>query len=185
MAIVPEMLASAASLAKRAPLPVAVDTQTLRVVTKAQTAQLDLAGVHGARVYFIRNGDRIKIGYTTNLRNRLDALCLRPDAVLLLLEGGKLLEGSLHRHFAQHRVPNTEWFRYVEEIKTYISMKLNGIPIPASRSGHIDETKAQEAVRIAGFHAGPKGEVLVSREGLLQAIRRTRATARVSTSPTS
>jgi hypothetical protein len=170
MAIVPEMLASAASLARRTPIPVARDTETQRAVSRAQVAGLDLTGVHGARVYFVRNGDRVKIGYSTNLRGRLDALYLRPDAVLLLLVGGKDLEGALHRHFAGYRVPNTEWFRYTKEIKAYISGKLDGHAAYAINGVYLDEAEAMKSVAAADFRAGAEGEVVVSRNALLRVI---------------
>lgn len=170
MAIVPEMLASAVSLARRAQLPAERDSETRRVASRARVAGIDLNGVHGARVYFVRNGDRVKIGYTTNLRGRLDALCLRTDAVLLLLEGGKDLERALHRHFAEHRVPNTEWFRYTEEIKTYISQKLNRHEAAESKGLRVNETEALRSVVVADFRAGRSGELVVSREALLSVI---------------
>lgn len=170
MAIVPEMLASAVSLARRAQLPVERDSETQRVASRARVAGIDLNGVHGARVYFVRNGDRVKIGYTTNLRGRLDALCLRAEAVLLLLEGGKDLERALHRHFAGHRVPNTEWFRYTQEIKAYISEKLNRHEIAATKGPRIDEAEAARSVVAADFRAGRSGELAVSREALFGVI---------------
>jgi hypothetical protein len=170
MAIVPEMLASAASLAQRAPVPVARDTVTHRAASGARVAGIDLTGTHGARVYFVRNGDRVKIGYTTNLRSRLDALCLRTDAVLLLLGGGKDLEGALHRYFAEHRVPNTEWFRYAPEIKAYISEKLDAHEASAADGRRIDEDEVKRSVAAADFRSGPSGELVVAREALLSMI---------------
>src|SRR5690348_15631784 len=161
MAIVPEMLASAASFARRAQLPVERDSETHRAVSRARVAGIDLNGVHGARVYFVRNGDRVKIGYTTNLRGRLDALCLRAEAVLLLLEGGKDLESALHRYFAGHRVPNTEWFRYTGEIKTYISERLDRHTAAAPKGPRINESEALKSVAAANFVSGPLGELVV------------------------
>lgn len=170
MAIVPEMLASAASLARRAPAPVARDTATHRAASGARVAGIDLTGVHGARVYFMRNGDRVKIGYTTNLRSRLDALCLRSEAVLLLLEGGKDLEAAFHRYFTEHRVPNTEWFRYATEIKAYISEKLDAHEAAAADGRRIDEAEAKRSVASADFRSGQSGELVVAREELLSMI---------------
>ncbi|MEV8353181.1 GIY-YIG nuclease family protein [Streptomyces niveus] len=173
MEVVPQMLASAASLAKRIPLPEARDSATHRLVTRSRLAPVELTGVHGPRVYFMRNGDRIKIGYTTNLRDRLAALCLRSDSVLLILQGGRDLEGALHRYFSKHRVPGTEWFLYAGRIHEYVENMVSGrtpsdgfAPRPA---GYSPEEAASSVVD-AGFQSGSEGEVIVSRDALLQVV---------------
>jgi hypothetical protein len=157
VAIVPEMLASVLSMPKRAPVPEVRDAATSRLAAKAKTVGLDLSGGHGDRVYFVRNGDRVKIGYTTNLRGRLGALCLRPDAVLLLLQGGKGLEAALHRYFSAYRIATTEWFRYTGEIERYVARKAEGRPVPSILAG--------------GSVDGEACESLASRDALLAAIR--------------
>lgn len=80
-----------------------------------------LSGVHDSVVYFIANGGRVKIGYTTNLKSRLSALALRSDSVLLTLQGGPELERALHARFAAYRNGNTEWFELSPEIFRYAS----------------------------------------------------------------
>lgn len=70
------------------------------------------AGKHKPLVYFIRNGNRVKIGTTTELKRRIRTLALRPENVVLLLDGGQQLERELHRKFAGLRIGNTEWFAY-------------------------------------------------------------------------
>lgn len=82
-----------------------------------------LHGVHDSVVYFIANGGRVKIGYTTNLKSRLSALALRRDAVLLTLQGGPELERALHARFTQYRNGNTEWFELSPEIFHYASAR--------------------------------------------------------------
>jgi hypothetical protein len=152
VAIVPEMLASVLSMPKRTPVPEICDAASSRLVAKAKPVGLDLSGAHGDRVYFVRNGDRIKIGYTTNLRGRLGALCQRPDSVLLLLQGGNGLEAALHRYFSAHRIGSTEWFRYAGEIEKYIARKTDSVLSPATD--------------------GDTHESLTSRDALLAAIRK-------------
>lgn len=173
MAIVPQMLDSAASLAKRDPLPQVHDEALHRLVTRPRRAPLDLTGVHGPRVYFMRNGDRIKIGYTTNLRARLAALCLRSDSVLLLLQGGRDLESALHRYLSEHRMPDTEWFLYAERIHNYIGTMASGHTLPDGPATHplgYSPEEATSAVADAGFQTGPEGEAVVSRDTLLRVI---------------
>lgn len=67
---------------------------------------------HQPLVYFLRNGNRIKIGTTTELKRRIRTLALRPENVVLLLDGGQQLERELHRKFTGLRIGDTEWFAY-------------------------------------------------------------------------
>jgi hypothetical protein len=58
-------------------------------------------------VYFIRFGDRIKIGYSANLERRLQTI--PHDEVLLTIPGASTAEANLHRTFAADRITG-EWF---------------------------------------------------------------------------
>jgi len=73
--------------------------------------------VHDPLVYFIRNGTRIKIGWTTNLKARLSSLALPATAVALTVAGGPEQEAILHQRFARARV---EWFEAAPEIEAFI-----------------------------------------------------------------
>lgn len=75
---------------------------------------------HKPLVYFLRNGNRIKIGTTTQLKQRIRRLSLRPENVVLLLDGGQRLERELHDKFASQRVGNTEWFTYQDAVLAYV-----------------------------------------------------------------
>jgi hypothetical protein len=79
-----------------------------------------LAGPHEEAVYFLRNGDRVKIGYSSNLRLRITALSLRPRDAMLLLAGDKMLERALHRHFHRQRVFLTEWFDLAGSLQRFL-----------------------------------------------------------------
>ncbi|GAB2646229.1 hypothetical protein GCM10027169_12990 [Gordonia jinhuaensis] len=65
-------------------------------------------GAHDAVVYYIRFGNRIKIGYSTNLAQRLRVI--PHDEVLATEHGGAALERIRHTQFAAERV-NGEWFK--------------------------------------------------------------------------
>jgi hypothetical protein len=78
-------------------------------------------GQHAPVVYFIRNGNRIKIGTTTDLYQRVRRLALRTDHVALILPGSRDTERSLHRRFAALRVGNTEWFRDQAPLSDFIT----------------------------------------------------------------
>lgn len=75
---------------------------------------------HAPVVYFLRNGTRVKIGTTRNLRPRIARLALRPDNVIRVEHGGQDYEQSLHARFDEHRVGNTEWFELRGELAAYV-----------------------------------------------------------------
>lgn len=77
-------------------------------------------GKHAPMVYFLRNGNRIKIGTTTHLRRRVRALALRDGNLALVLHGGAALERDLHQQFADLRIDNTEWFRSTKAMNAFI-----------------------------------------------------------------
>lgn len=82
---------------------------------------------HQSLVYFIRNGNRIKIGTTTDLRRRIRNLALRPENVVLLEVGGRDREREFHQRFAKYRDGNTEWFRDLGELSNYITERIEEI----------------------------------------------------------
>lgn len=68
-------------------------------------------------VYYLKFGDRIKIGFSTNLDNRLVAL---PHDELLATEpGGRLLEARRHLQFKEHRITG-EWFKPAPDLLAHI-----------------------------------------------------------------
>lgn len=81
-------------------------------------------------VYYIRFGDRIKIGTTKNLLNRLVAIPY--DEVLAIEPGGFGLESLRHKDFGAHRI-NGEWFNNSPEILAHINLvrAVHGMPLAA------------------------------------------------------
>lgn len=75
---------------------------------------------HAPVVYFLRNGTRVKIGTSRNLRPRIARLALRPDNVMRVEHGGQDYEQSLHARFDEYRVGNTEWFELRGELAAYL-----------------------------------------------------------------
>jgi hypothetical protein len=78
------------------------------------------AGKHAPLVYFIRNGNRMKIGTTTDLKRRIRTLALRESNVALLVDGDQRRERAYHKQFAKHRVGTTEWFAYEGTLADYV-----------------------------------------------------------------
>jgi hypothetical protein len=75
---------------------------------------------HEPLVYVIRNGNRVKIGTTTNLSQRIKHLSLRQKDLLLTLDGGPELERDLHQRFQDYRAGTSEWFDFVPEIRDFV-----------------------------------------------------------------
>src|SRR5690242_15358709 len=62
-------------------------------------------------VYFIRHGDRIKIGWTSNLKQRMANL--PHDEILGTVPGTMADEKRCHHAFAHLRANGREWFREI------------------------------------------------------------------------
>jgi hypothetical protein len=69
-------------------------------------------------VYFIRFGQRVKIGFTTNWRRRLSALPY--DEILALMPGTMLDEKRCHAAFAHLRDVG-EWFRVAPDLLAFVA----------------------------------------------------------------
>jgi hypothetical protein len=76
---------------------------------------------HSPLVYFIRNGNRLKIGTSTELKRRIRTLALRAENVVLLVNGGQDIERAFHRQFADLRIGNTEWFAYEGALVDFVT----------------------------------------------------------------
>jgi hypothetical protein len=64
-----------------------------------------LAGeTHAPVVYFARMGDKVKIGTTTNLKQRMSSFYKDLSDVLVVVPGGKDVEAAYHKRFASSRV---------------------------------------------------------------------------------
>lgn len=73
-------------------------------------------------VYFIRSGDLIKIGYTSDLEERKRNLQVSNPTIIEVLKtipGGYPEEQQLHKRFA-HLNKTGEWFYAVQELTDFI-----------------------------------------------------------------
>lgn len=71
-------------------------------------------------VYYLRIGDRVKIGHTTNLFNRLASYPPNTE-ILLIRRGTRELERREHIRFSEHRTDGREWFHANERVLQMIS----------------------------------------------------------------
>jgi hypothetical protein len=80
------------------------DQRAERRAEKAERDRLHAeATAAQSQVYYLRIGDHVKIGYTSNLTRRLQELRLHPSAVLAAEPGGQQLERQRHLLFAAER----------------------------------------------------------------------------------
>lgn len=86
-------------------------SEPLRWANWQEAAQL------GPLVYYMRVGDRIKIGFTTNLRNRIAVI--GPEEVMAVELGGREVEQERHRQF-RHLHSHLEWFRYEHDLVDHV-----------------------------------------------------------------
>lgn len=102
-----------------------------RAVVNAENAKLD-EELHKARqaersvVYYVRIGEVIKIGFTSNLKQRMSALRTSRDNVLATEPGGKDLESKRHKQFKSIRIglredftPTLALIRHIEAVRDF------------------------------------------------------------------
>lgn len=82
-------------------------------------------------VYYVRIHDRVKIGYTGNLKQRLSGLRVDPDALLATEPGGREQEAIRHAQFADERYGKREDFNPSRRLLEHIAQvkTLHGDPV--------------------------------------------------------
>jgi hypothetical protein len=76
-------------------------------------------------VYYLRFGDRIKIGTSVNPRQRFAAIW--HDEVLAFERGDRVLERRRHEQFASERFDRTEWFTASDDLLAHIDIVAGGV----------------------------------------------------------
>lgn len=84
-------------------------------------------------VYYLRAGDRIKIGTSANPRSRLAQLSF--DELLAFERGTRVLEQRRHAQFAAHRFGSGEWFAAHVDLLTHIDGLRAGVDDPWNSYG--------------------------------------------------
>jgi len=79
-------------------------------------------------VYYLRFGDRVKIGTTGNPRQRLAAIW--HDELLAFERGDRAVERARHEQFAAQRHGRTEWFAADAELTAHVAALAAGHPDP-------------------------------------------------------
>lgn len=165
LAIVPDILVSELRQASAGARPVSLPAEErVAVIAGARPlpVRAHMGRPHGPVVYFADAGTRIKIGFSTNLRNRIRSLSMQEKDVVLLLEGGLMLERALHDTYAKERIDSTEWFAKSDRLMNFIGSKL------AELGGHQRKTR-QRRVVVTALGAGPAS---AKREDRLVVVRK-------------
>ncbi|QCR18488.1 GIY-YIG nuclease family protein [Agrococcus sp. SGAir0287] len=69
-------------------------------------------------VYYLRFEDRVKVGTTSNLRQRLGAIW--HEELVALERGDRTLEQRRHAELSDARIGRTEWFRITDEVAAHL-----------------------------------------------------------------
>ena len=92
-------------------------------------------------VYYLRHGERVKIGTTANPRQRFAAIW--HEQVLAFERGDRTLERQRHEQFAADRFVGSEWFRMSTPLREHIASVAAGVDDPwASYARWISEAYA-------------------------------------------
>lgn len=71
-------------------------------------------------IYYVRSGEKIKIGHTTRLKQRIRAY--PPDTIILAVHrGSKDDEKQLHTRFQTYRVAGREWYERSDVLLAHIA----------------------------------------------------------------
>lgn len=92
---------------------------------------LEIAGMHTPVVYFMRSGELIKIGTSSNLRTRLNTL--QPEEYLGCVAGSYPEEKQAH-HAWKHLRVRGEWFRATPELLDWIRSVVTDTTDPRTRN---------------------------------------------------
>ena len=108
--------------------------RVVRIEGSARANRLEQRKVEARKIspgwiYYLLVGDRIKIGYSTDVKRRLRQY--PPDSPLLALHPGtKTLEHDMHVKFAGCKAAGREWFLDTPEIRQHITQVINDFGEP-------------------------------------------------------
>lgn len=92
-------------------------------------------------VYFIRSGDHVKIGFSSNVRSRLNTIrtaCAEDTFVCHVVPGTPRKERVYHKRFAQYRVRG-EWFELKGQLAKYLERYVSPIELPEPIENRVEE----------------------------------------------
>jgi hypothetical protein len=87
------------------------------IQVKREADEQERVRARSSVVYYMRIGNRVKIGYTTDLATRLADI--GPEELLVTEPGGREVERERHNQFAALR-SHREWFRWEEPLVSHV-----------------------------------------------------------------
>lgn len=112
------------------------------------------------RIYFLRIGSYIKIGWTGDLEKRMRNF--PPDSVLLAVQQGtRSDEFKLHKRFAVHRSHGREWYPLVPQILEHVKRVVaeHGEPEPVDFGARPVEIPQPRSPQYTSTRARSGGQV--------------------------
>lgn len=101
-------------------------------------------------VYYLLVGDRIKIGWTADVRSRMRAY--PPNADLLAVHPGtKMLERDLHHQFTSWLAAGREWFADCEDIRAHIAQVLERFGEVPKEFRHTYRERGRQRIKPRGW----------------------------------
>jgi hypothetical protein len=86
-------------------------------------------------IYYLRIGDRLKIGYSADVRERMRAY--PPESELLAVHPGtRDLEADMHRRFTGSRAAGREWFRETPDLAEHVAQVIAQFGDPSEHRYH-------------------------------------------------
>lgn len=111
----------------------AVHRRTVEAANEARLAQS--RGEQPGWIYYLSVGDRVKIGFSTNVRRRMRQY--PPSSHLLAVHPGTPdLEVEMHRRFAGSRAAGREWFNRSTDLLEHIDQVVEQFGDPCEHRYH-------------------------------------------------
>jgi hypothetical protein len=118
---------------KRRWAEIAAEQAANRAVLPPVVMEIEKPAPDIGHVYFFRAGERVKIGFSSNLPSRVKALQTgSPERgfVCRLVAGGRKVERRFHARFAAYRLQG-EWFEVRGRLAKFLEMHVEPADLPA------------------------------------------------------
>ena len=112
-----------------------------------ETQAAESRAIEPGWIYYVQVTDRIKIGYSTDVRQRMRAY--PPHAELLAVHPGTpTLERQIHQDLAGHLAQGREWFRPNPEVTAHIGTVLAQFGPPPKRFIYTFRDGPQQRIKV-------------------------------------
>lgn len=95
------------------------DSELILSLIEAEELESHQKRANSGVVYYVKFGNRLKIGFTSSLRARVNALLV--DEVLAAEPGTYDIETARHKQFAEYLAAGREWFHPSPELLAHVA----------------------------------------------------------------